>query len=37
MNNLIYQEWLDWTQLINGCYLIWYFDFDDCKIKTTII
>jgi hypothetical protein len=37
MPGLIYQEWLDWTQLIGGRTLVWYFDFDECAVKTTII
>lgn len=30
-------EWLDWTQLIGGKTLIWYFDFDNDCIKSAII
>jgi hypothetical protein len=37
MEGLIYQEWLDYTTLINGRVLVWYFDFDQGEIATTII
>lgn len=37
MKDFIYQEWLDWTQLIGGATLVWYFDYDTCEDKTTII
>lgn len=34
---MIYQEWLDWTQLIGGKTLVWYFDFDNDCIKSVIL
>lgn len=34
---LLYQEWLDWTQLIGGATMVFYFDFDTCEHKFTII
>ena len=34
---MIYQEWLDWAQLIGGNTLVWYYDFDEDLVKTTII
>ena len=37
MEMIINQEWLDWAKLINGKILVWYFDFNECVIKTVII
>lgn len=35
MNNIIYQEWLDWTQLIGGGTMVFYFE--DDQIKSVIL
>jgi hypothetical protein len=37
MDGLIYQEWLDWTQLIGGRTLVFYFDYDTGEHTVTII
>lgn len=34
---MIYQEWLDWKQLIGGSTMVFYYDFDTDEIKSTII